>query len=52
MQEHTPLLPMPVNGAVWLINKAPLPWLGVDLSYPGVNVRMVGTTSTPQAGST
>jgi len=55
----TPLLDGPVVGDVYLINKSPLPWLGVDInpsvsgSNPkGVTIRLVGATNTPQVDST
>lgn len=46
----TPLLPDPVKGDVYLINKIPLPWLGVNVSDSisgnpkGINFALVGTT--------
>jgi hypothetical protein len=53
----TPLLPSQVHGYVYLINKSPLPFLGIDInpSIPGnteqVTLRVAGTTSTPQMDS-
>lgn len=50
---RTPLLPDPVIGDVYFINKAPLPYLGIDVSPTatnpapkGVYIRIWGTTST------
>jgi hypothetical protein len=48
MTINTPLLPTPLNGTVYLINKSPLPWLGVKFDQPGISVRLTGVTSTPQ----
>jgi hypothetical protein len=55
----TPLLADPVVGDVWLINKSPLPWLGIDIN-PGVSpsnpkgviIRLSGVTATPQLDPT
>lgn len=44
----TPLLNRPLEGTVWLINKSPLPWMGVKFDDPGISVRLTGVTSTPQ----
>lgn len=52
----TPLLPDPLVGDVYLIEKSPIPWLGIDVSpgpaHPGnpagVAIRLIGTTATPQ----
>jgi hypothetical protein len=44
----SPLLDVPLQGTVYLINKSPLPWLGVALDGVGVSVRLVGVTSLPQ----
>lgn len=49
MTINTPLLPNPLNGTVYLINKSPLPWLGVKFDNPGIAVRLTGVTSTPVA---
>ncbi|MDO8630235.1 MAG: hypothetical protein Q7R41_07055, partial [Phycisphaerales bacterium] len=60
---ETPLLPDPVYGDVYLINKSPIPWLGIDISPDstadslntnpnGVVIRLVGITSLPQVDST
>jgi hypothetical protein len=50
---NTPMLPDPVVGDVYLINKSPLPWLGIDVSPTattpspkGVIIRLVGQTTT------
>jgi hypothetical protein len=48
MTINTPLLPNPLNGTVYLINKSPLPWLGVKFDSPGISVRLTGVTATPQ----
>lgn len=48
MYIETPLLPYPLVGDVFLINKNPLPWFGVKIDYPGINLRLTGVTSTPQ----
>jgi hypothetical protein len=52
MTINTPLLPTPLNGTVYLINKSPLPWLGVKFDQPGISVRLTGVTSTPQVDPT
>lgn len=44
----SPLLDAPLEGEVYLINKSPLPWLGVALDSPGIQVRLVGVTGLPQ----
>jgi hypothetical protein len=44
----SPLLDVPLEGKVYLINKSPLPWLGVALDGVGISVRLVGVTSLPQ----
>jgi hypothetical protein len=48
MDIETPLLPFTLSGDVYLINKSPLPWFGVRFDDPGISVRLVGVTSTPQ----
>jgi hypothetical protein len=48
MTIDTPLLTAPLNGTVYLINKSPLPWLGVKLDDVGVSVRLTGVTTLPQ----
>jgi hypothetical protein len=48
MTINTPLLPTPLTGSVYLINKSPLPWLGVKFDQPGISVRLTGVTSVPQ----
>jgi len=48
MTINTPLLPNPLTGQIYLINKSPLPWLGVKFDQPGISVRLTGVTSTPQ----
>jgi len=48
MTLNTPLLPTPLQGKVYLINKSPLPWMGVVFDQPGIHVRLTGVTSTPQ----
>lgn len=52
---ETPLLPDPVHGDVYLINKVPLPWLGIDVSPQsdgnnpaGVTIRMLGKVGLEQ----
>jgi hypothetical protein len=53
MTVTTPLLPTPLTGNVYLIAKTPLPWFGVDLQkVPGITVRLIGVTSTPQVDPT
>jgi hypothetical protein len=52
MTINTPLLPTPLTGKVYLITKAPLPWLGVAFDQPGISVRLTGVTSTPQVDPT
>ena len=50
----TPLLDQPVTGYVYLIDKAPVPWLGIEVNPgipgnpQGVNIGLVGFNSTPQ----
>ena len=50
----TPLLPDPVTGYVYLIDKAPVPWLGISVTPEipgnpqGVNIGLVGFNATPQ----
>jgi hypothetical protein len=44
----TPLLPTPLVGDVYLINKSPLPWFGIKFDQPGISVRLVGVTSLPK----
>lgn len=41
---NTPLLPTPLTGTVYLINKTPLPWFGVKFDQPGISVRLTGIT--------
>lgn len=48
MEIDTPLLETPLTGTVYLIEKSPLPWLGVAFDQPGISVRLTGITSTPQ----
>ncbi len=48
MEIHTPLLPNVLEGDVYLIEKSPIPWLGVRFDRPGISVRLTGVTSTPQ----
>jgi hypothetical protein len=48
MTINTPLLADPLEGTVWLIEASPIPWLGVVFDQPGINVSMVGITSTPK----
>ncbi|MGB0888726.1 MAG: hypothetical protein ACPGWS_00450 [Solirubrobacterales bacterium] len=48
MTINTPLLPDPLEGDVYLIEKSPIPWLGVAFSAPGIEVRLTGVTATPQ----
>lgn len=48
MTIDTPLLPFPLVGDVFLINKSPLPWFGVRIDSPGISLRLTGVTSTPQ----
>ncbi|MGB1583398.1 MAG: hypothetical protein ACPHCI_06380 [Solirubrobacterales bacterium] len=48
MSIDTPLLPNNLDGEVFLINKSPIPWLGVAFDSPGIAVRFTGVTSTPQ----
>jgi hypothetical protein len=48
MDITTPLLPFVLHGDVYLINKSPLPWFGVKFDNPGISVRLIGVTSTPQ----
>jgi hypothetical protein len=52
MTINTPLLPTPLTGTVYLINKSPLPWLGVKFDNPGISVRLTGVTSVPQVDPT
>ncbi len=52
MTINTPLLPTPLTGTVYLINKSPLPWLGVKFDQPGIQVRLTGVTATPQVDPT
>lgn len=49
MELTTPLLPDPLIGSVYLIEKSPIPWLGVSFDAPGIEVRLTGVTSTPLA---
>lgn len=55
---ETPLIDGPVVGNVYVINKSPLPWLGIDVnpsvspSNPkGVFIRIVGVSFTPAFNS-
>lgn len=48
MEIHTPLLPYVLDGEVYLIEKSPIPWLGVRFDRPGISVRLTGVTSTPK----
>lgn len=48
MEIHTPLLPYVLDGDVYLIEKSPIPWLGVSFDRPGISVRLTGVTSTPK----
>lgn len=48
MEIDTPLLPDPLVGKVYLIEKSPIPWLGVAFDAPGIHVRFTGVTSTPK----
>jgi hypothetical protein len=52
MTIDSPLLTSPLTGTVYLINKSPLPWLGVKLDGVGIAVRLVGVTSLPQVDPT
>jgi hypothetical protein len=52
MSITTPLLPFALSGTVHLINKSPLPWLGVRFDNPGITVRLTGVTSLPQVDPT
>ncbi|MGB3951877.1 MAG: hypothetical protein WBK99_01835 [Solirubrobacterales bacterium] len=55
---ETPLLPDPVGGDVYLINKSPIPWLGIDVhpgiagNPKGVYIRLTGSTALPQVDPT
>lgn len=48
MTIDTPLLPYELTGDVYLINKSPLPWMGVVFEEPGISVHLTGVTATPQ----
>lgn len=48
MTLHTPLLPNPLEGEVYLVEASPIPWLGVAFDSPGIHVTMLGITSTPK----
>jgi hypothetical protein len=48
MYIETPLLPIPLIGDVYLIDNNPLPWFGVKIDSPGIHLRLVGVTNTPQ----
>lgn len=50
MTINTPLLPTPLVGQVYLVNRSPLPWLGVKFDAPGISVRLVGVTDLPSSG--
>jgi hypothetical protein len=52
MTIDTLLLPAPLLGDVYLINKSPLPWFGVVLRTTGVDIRLVGVTTVPQVDPT
>lgn len=43
----TPLLPYVLTGEVYLVDASPIPWLGVSFNHPGIQVRLLGITSTP-----
>lgn len=45
----TPLLPAPLEGNVYLVNKTPLPWLGVALDGQGIRARFYGATDLVKA---
>jgi hypothetical protein len=52
---ESPLVPDPLVGDIYLINKTPLPWLGIDISPKsdpsnpkGVTIRMLGKTNLVQ----
>lgn len=51
---ETPMLPTPIKGNVYFVNKVPLPWLGVDVndSIPGnpkgINFAFAGVTGLGQ----
>lgn len=49
MRVDTPLLPEPLTGKVYLIKRSPLQWLGVVLKGQGVEVRLTGASSLPNA---
>lgn len=44
MTINTPLLPGPLVGTVYLVNKTPIPWFGVAFDQPGVTLRLTGVT--------
>lgn len=48
MTINTPLLTDPLEGTVYLIEKSPIPWLGVAFEQDGISVRLTGVTSTPK----
>ena len=51
----TPMLPDPVSGNVYLINKTPLPWLGIDVNDSiagnpkGIKFALAGVTNLTEA---
>lgn len=47
MTINTPLLPSPLVGKVYLVNRSPLPWFGVIFDQPGIKLSLVGVTSLP-----
>lgn len=51
---ESPLLTEPLTGQVYLINKQPLPWLGMTLEGQGISIRLYGETDLtkvdPQCG--
>ncbi len=44
MTINTPLLPTPLVGDVYLVNRGSLPSFGVKFDQPGISVRLVGIT--------
>ncbi len=48
MEIDTPLLADPLVGQVYLIEASPIPWLGVYFKDNGIEVSMIGVTSTPK----
>jgi hypothetical protein len=47
MTINTPLLPTPLVGDVYLVNRSPLPWFGVNFDRPGIKLTLTGVTSLP-----